>query len=103
MLEGCWAGRWSECRAVRWVLGKRSNGEGEAVDVAAMMKQKLGAVDGLTKGIEGLFKKNKVGAGLLGKQRMQAWVGGLVGGQDEATVPPPMRPLPASSARPNLL
>jgi dihydrolipoamide dehydrogenase len=30
------------------------------VDVAAMMKQKGDAVDGLTKGIEGLFKKNKV-------------------------------------------
>lgn len=31
-----------------------------AIDVAAMMKQKDGAVMGLTKGIEGLFKKNKV-------------------------------------------
>ena len=30
------------------------------VDVAAMMKQKVDAVDGLTKGIEGLFKKNRV-------------------------------------------
>ncbi|GBG59205.1 Glycine decarboxlase L-protein (GDC-L) [Chara braunii] len=30
------------------------------IDVAAMMKQKEGAVSGLTKGIEGLFKKNKV-------------------------------------------
>ena len=36
--------------------------EGVSVDVAAMQKQKAGAVDGLTKGIEGLFKKNKVGA-----------------------------------------
>ena len=39
--------------------------EGVSVDVAAMQKQKAGAVDGLTKGIEGLFKKNKVGAGQL--------------------------------------
>ncbi len=31
-----------------------------AVDVAAMQKQKSSAVEGLTKGIEGLFKKNKV-------------------------------------------
>lgn len=30
------------------------------VDVDAMMKQKSNAVSGLTKGIEGLFKKNKV-------------------------------------------
>lgn len=33
--------------------------EGVAVDVAAMQGQKASAVDGLTKGIEGLFKKNK--------------------------------------------
>ncbi|KAL4433593.1 hypothetical protein ABPG75_000034 [Micractinium tetrahymenae] len=31
-----------------------------AVDVAAMQKQKSAAVEGLTKGVEGLFKKNKV-------------------------------------------
>lgn len=31
-----------------------------SVDVAAMQKQKSSAVEGLTKGIEGLFKKNKV-------------------------------------------
>lgn len=30
------------------------------IDVAAMQQQKASAVDGLTKGIEGLFKKNKV-------------------------------------------
>ena len=30
------------------------------VDLPTMMKQKEGAVTGLTKGIEGLFKKNKV-------------------------------------------
>ena len=30
------------------------------IDVAAMQKQKEEAVEGLTKGIEGLFKKNKV-------------------------------------------
>lgn len=30
------------------------------VDLPAMMKQKDEAVTGLTKGIEGLFKKNKV-------------------------------------------
>lgn len=34
--------------------------DGLAVDLAAMQKQKVGAVEGLTKGIEGLFKKNKV-------------------------------------------
>lgn len=34
--------------------------DGLAVDVAAMQQQKATAVDGLTKGIEGLFKKNKV-------------------------------------------
>jgi dihydrolipoamide dehydrogenase len=39
--------------------------EGVTVDVTAMQKQKAGAVDGLTKGIEGLFKKNKVGAAQL--------------------------------------
>jgi hypothetical protein len=33
---------------------------GLKVDLAKMMAQKNGAVDGLTKGIEGLFKKNKV-------------------------------------------
>ena len=33
--------------------------DGVAVDVAAMQRQKAGAVEGLTKGIEGLFKKNK--------------------------------------------
>lgn len=30
------------------------------VDLDKMMEQKSTAVDGLTKGIEGLFKKNKV-------------------------------------------
>lgn len=34
--------------------------EGLSFDLDAMMKQKKGAVSGLTKGIEGLFKKNKV-------------------------------------------
>ena len=34
--------------------------EGVEVDVAAMQQQKVAAVDGLTKGVEGLFKKNKV-------------------------------------------
>ncbi len=33
--------------------------DGVAVDVAAMQRQKASAVEGLTKGIEGLFKKNK--------------------------------------------
>lgn len=33
---------------------------GVELDLESMMKQKLGAVSGLTKGIEGLFKKNKV-------------------------------------------
>ena len=32
-------------------------------DLGTMMKQKEEAVSGLTKGIEGLFKKNKAGAG----------------------------------------
>lgn len=36
-----------------------------SVDVAAMQKQKSSAVESLTKGIEGLFKKNKV-SGRLG-------------------------------------
>jgi hypothetical protein len=31
------------------------------VDIGAMMAQKSNAVTGLTKGIDGLFKKNKVG------------------------------------------
>jgi dihydrolipoamide dehydrogenase len=35
--------------------------EGLAVDLSVMQLQKAAAVDGLTKGIEGLFKKNKVG------------------------------------------
>lgn len=30
------------------------------VDLQRMMAQKEGAIEGLTKGIEGLFKKNKV-------------------------------------------
>lgn len=34
--------------------------EGVKVDLAKMMEQKKSSVDGLTKGIEGLFKKNKV-------------------------------------------
>jgi pyruvate/2-oxoglutarate dehydrogenase complex dihydrolipoamide dehydrogenase (E3) component len=34
--------------------------EGVSIDLPAMMSQKLKAVEGLTKGIEGLFKKNKV-------------------------------------------
>ena len=34
--------------------------DGVKVDIPAMMKQKDEAVTGLTKGIEGLFKKNKV-------------------------------------------
>ena len=34
--------------------------EGLSVDLDAMQRQKTSAVDGLTKGIEGLFKKNKV-------------------------------------------
>lgn len=42
---------------------------GVEVNVPAMMKHKLSSVDGLTKGIEGLFKKNKVtyvkGKGML--------------------------------------
>ena len=33
---------------------------GVSIDVPAMMKQKEDAVEGLTKGIEMLFKKNKV-------------------------------------------
>jgi dihydrolipoamide dehydrogenase len=40
--------------------------EGVTVDVAAMQRQKASAVEGLTKGIEGLFKKNKV-------QYVQGW------------------------------
>ena len=45
--------------------------EGVAVDLAAMQRQKASAVDGLTKGIEGLFKKNKAR-----KQRVArtAWI-----------------------------
>jgi glycine/D-amino acid oxidase-like deaminating enzyme len=43
------------------------------IDVAKMMAQKATAVSGLTKGIEGLFKKNKVtyvkGAGALSATR----------------------------------
>lgn len=35
--------------------------DGVSVDVGAMQQQKANAVEGLTKGIEGLFKKNKVG------------------------------------------
>jgi len=31
-----------------------------SIDVGKMMEQKSKSVDGLTKGIEGLFKKNKV-------------------------------------------
>lgn len=39
-----------------------------------MMKQKDKAVEGLTSGIEGLFKKNKVNGLLLGQvQRHAAW------------------------------
>lgn len=34
--------------------------EGLSFDLAKMMEQKDGAVKGLTSGIEGLFKKNKV-------------------------------------------
>ena len=34
--------------------------EGVKVDLGKMMEQKQASVDGLTKGIEGLFKKNKV-------------------------------------------
>lgn len=34
--------------------------ENPRIDIDAMMKQKSSAVAGLTKGIEGLFKKNKV-------------------------------------------
>ena len=34
--------------------------DGARMDIAKMMAQKDKAVDGLTKGIEGLFKKNKV-------------------------------------------
>ncbi len=34
--------------------------DGVSIDIDKMMQQKLKAVDGLTKGIEGLFKKNKV-------------------------------------------
>ncbi|KAI3434485.1 hypothetical protein D9Q98_002561 [Chlorella vulgaris] len=34
--------------------------DGVSIDLAAMQQQKSGAVDGLTKGVAGLFKKNKV-------------------------------------------
>ena len=34
--------------------------EGVKIDLGKMMEQKQASVDGLTKGIEGLFKKNKV-------------------------------------------
>ena len=34
--------------------------EGVKIDLGKMMEQKKASVDGLTKGIEGLFKKNKV-------------------------------------------
>ncbi len=36
--------------------------DGVSIDLAAMQQQKSGAVDGLTKGVAGLFKKNKVWA-----------------------------------------
>lgn len=39
--------------------------DGVAVDVAAMQRQKANAVEGLTKGIEGLFKKNKASCELI--------------------------------------
>ena len=47
------------------------------IDVEKMMSQKLTAVDGLTKGIEGLFKKNKV-------KYVKGW--GKVTGPNEVTV-----------------
>ena len=34
--------------------------DGVSIDIAKMMAQKDKAVDGLTKGVEHLFKKNKV-------------------------------------------
>ena len=50
---------------------------GVEIDVDAMMAQKLKAVGGLTKGIEGLFKKNKV-------KYVKGW--GKVTGANEVTV-----------------
>jgi len=57
--------------------------EGVRVDVEKMMAHKLTAVSGLTKGIEGLFKKNKVkyvkGAGALTATPGEVQVQGLDG------------------------
>jgi len=50
-----------------------------------MQKQKEGAVSGLTKGIEGLFKKNKV-------TYVKGW--GQLTGKNEARPWPPARPPP---------
>lgn len=43
------------------------NVEGLSFDWGVIQKQKDDAVTGLTKGIEGLFKKNKVGLGSLAR------------------------------------
>lgn len=57
--------------------------ENVRVDIEKMMAHKMTAVSGLTKGIEGLFKKNKVkyvkGAGLLTSTPGVVQVAGLDG------------------------
>jgi dihydrolipoamide dehydrogenase len=59
--------------------------DGVRLDLGAMMAQKLSAVAGLTKGIEGLFKKNKVkyvkGAGALTDVQGEVTVTGADGVQ----------------------
>lgn len=50
---------------------------GVEIDLPAMMKQKSTSVSGLTKGIEGLFKKNKV-------EYVKGW--GKVTGPNEVSI-----------------
>lgn len=52
--------------------------DGLSYDFGAIMKQKETAVTGLTKGIEGLLKKNKVrgGGGGQGREEGCVWRGG---------------------------
>jgi dihydrolipoamide dehydrogenase len=62
------------------------NVEGLSFDWGVIQKQKDEAVTGLTKGIEGLFKKNKVGGavGVLGFEFYCSWCRvGLRDGADQ--------------------
>lgn len=70
------------------------------MDVAQMMKQKSEAVDGLTKGIEGLFKKNKVRPSLLRSRSTSRFRSNMQKDGEASKIPTPFRSRPRTEPIP---